>query len=286
MHFKACGYITNKKSFTYDVSWINKVSPRSTTEWFSFDEAIGLTSNGFQPDGTLADYGEHTSSKGIGLIHFKKQLKNLDIDLWNMYLDKFNNTAWFQANYQKYSWHLGMIYSYQLPVAYQSQLDYNNRYVQPNEHGQVLSLKTTYSHLDSEFHVAYTKAFATGRYLFPKELGRDQFYTSIPRSRLEGLGSADIVTFGYKQHLKHAYFEVNATTTFGIDSNDYTFNKYGIDNYHQINTHLHYEFSHFMKGLQIDLLYVWKENKSVHDQLQVYQKSDFNQINLITNFNF
>ena len=181
---------------------------------------------------------------------------------------------------------MGMIYSYQIPDSYQKQLAYESRYVQPNENGQVASFMLKYKNGHSQIKAAYSKAFETGRYLFPKELGRDQFYTSMPRSRMEGLGEIDVFAIGYQHNWKHLFLNIDATTTHGAVINDYVLNKYNIDDNYQINTRLHYEFSNFLKGLHVELLYVWKQNKNEHNTQLVAQRSDYNQINLITNFNF
>ena len=108
----------------------------------------------------------------------------------------------------------------------------------------------------------------------------------MPRSRIEGLGGVDVFVIGYQYSWKHLFLNVDATTTHGAAIKDYELNKYNIDDYYQINTRLHYEFTNFLKGLHIELLYVWKKNKNEHNTQLVAQRSDYNQINLITNFNF
>ncbi|MBP6661465.1 MAG: hypothetical protein KA172_00095 [Paludibacter sp.] len=281
------GWLHHKgEKFQADVAWIHKVSPRSMTEWFSMEEAIGLTDNGYSPNGEKADYKETTHSQGLAIVHLGKEFKNLNINFWNFHLDKFINTSWLQLEYSKKNWQVGVIYSYQVPHSYQKQLAYENQYAQSNENGQVASFLLKYSKGHSQIKAAYSKAFESGRYLFPKELGRDQFYTSMPRSRIEGLGGVDVFVIGYQYSWKHLFLNVDATTTHGAAIKDYELNKYNIDDYYQINTRLHYEFTNFLKGLHIELLYVWKQNKNEHNTQLVAQRSDYNQINLITNFNF
>lgn len=269
-----------------DAGWIHRASPRSTSQWNAFDKIIGMGSNGFQPNATKADYHGYTPSKGIGIIHFGKHNGIWHIDLWNLYLDKFINTSWFQLEYQKQDWHLGAIWSYQIPHNYQGRLVYGHRYVQPDENGQVLSLSANYKFKGAKLKAAYSKAFATGRYLFPRELGRDQFYTSMSRSRMEGYGDMDVLSLGFQQHWKNLFLNVDTSTSFGASTTENTFNKYNADDFYQVNTRLDYEFSSFLKGLKVTVLYVWKENKNEHLPELVYQKSDYNQLNLITNFNF
>ena len=281
------GWLHHKnEKFQADVAWIHKVSPRSMTEWFPMDEVIGLTDNGYLPNGEKAEYEETTHSQGLAIVHLGKEFKNLKFNFWNFHLDKFINTSWLQLEYSKQHWQAGMIYSYQIPNAYQENLPYENRYVQPNENGQVASFMLKYNNGSSQFKAAYTKAFESGRYLFPKELGRDQFFTSMTRSRIEGLGGVEVFAIGYQYNWQHLFLNVDATTTHGAAIDDYELNKYNIDDYYQINTRLHYEFTNFLKGLHIELLYVWKQNKNEHNTQLFAQRSDYSQINLKTNFNF
>jgi hypothetical protein len=136
--------------------------------------------------------------------------------------------------------------------------------------------------------LAYTKAFSTGRYLFPKELGRDQFYTSVPRSRIEGLGNSGVVKAGleYEHRKTGLSLGLDATAIDGPGAEDYRFNKYGLDDYCQINSRVYYNFKGQLKGLKIAVMYVWRENKNVHSPIDVYNISDYSQFNVVTNFNF
>ena len=281
------GWVHHKdEQFQANVAWIHKVSPRSMTEWFPMGDVIGFADNGYLPNGEKADYEETTHSQGLAIVHLGRKFKNINVNFWNFHLDKFINTSWLQLEYSKQHWQAGMIYSYQIPHPNQKELAYENRYIQPSEKGQVASFMLKYKTQASQIRVAYSKSFESGRYLFPKELGRDQFYTSMSRSRIEGLGGVDVFAIGYQHNWKHLFLNIDATTTHGAVTGDYELNKYNVDDYYQINTRLHYEFSNFLKGLHIELLYVWKQNKNEHSTQLVAQRSDYNQINLITNFNF
>lgn len=272
--------------FQADLAWIHKISPRSMIEWFPMDEVIGLTDNGYLPNGKKAEYEGTTHSQGLAVVHLGKVFKNLNANFWHFHLDKYISTSWLQLEYSKQNWQVGAIYSYQAPHSCQKRLAYDSRYVQPYENGQVASFMLKYKNGRSQIRAAYSKSFDSGRYLFPKELGRDQFYTSMPRSRIEGLGGVDVVAVGYQYVWNYLFFNLDATTTYGASVGTYELNKYNIDDYYQVNTRLHYEFTDFLKGLHIELLYIWKQNKNEHNKQLVAQRSNYNQINLITNFNF
>lgn len=269
-----------------DASWIHKVSPRSMMEWYSLAESFGLNSNGQQPNGELADYQNWTPVKGVGVMHLGNRTEKWDVDFWHFYIDKVLNTSWFEFKYKLLRWQFGGIWSYQIPHRYQEKLSYKHRYVQPHENGHVLSVEGKRTIKNSSIKMSYSRAFKSGRYLFPRELGRDQFYTSISRSRLEGLGNVHFVSVGYRYQWKGLVLHLDGVSSFGISAKEKTFNKYGLDDFYQLNTRIHYSFSKFLNVLNIEILYVWKENKNIHRPDFAYQKSDYNQINFVTNFKF
>lgn len=284
--FQGLWFHNKHKSHILDAGWIHKVSPRSMTEWYAMSEAIGLTDNGFQPDGSPARYHESIHSRGAGTLRWGVKKERWHLDVWNLYLDKVNNSSWVQLEFQNPHWMLGGIYSFQAPLAYQKTLEYEKRYVQPDENGQVLSLTGSYRKNGWEIKTAYSRAFDTGRYLFPRELGRDQFYTSMSRSRLEGFGNMHVFSGSLQYRKRHTSLQLDATTTAGVEAGRNENNKYNLDDYYQVNTRVHHDFDGFFKGLQMEVLYVWKENKSEHTPENVYQKSNYSQINFVTNFNF
>lgn len=269
--------------------WIQAVSPRSQSNWYQISTAFGSNSMGFQPNGALANYQNSTHSKGIGIIGIKQNIgQQLNVQAWNLHLDQVINTSWLQLDYQWNAWQLGAIYSFQIPASKQSKLPYNQRYVQPFENGQVASFKIAWQDPNFELGAFYTRAFDSGRYLFPRELGRDQFYTSFSRNRLEGFSNMEVfaVKAKYRFNTENFLVGVSAASLNGVRVGALQNNKYNLDEYNQINTKLQYEFKNIAQGLQVQLLYVWKENKNKHDLATVFNQSDFNQINLITNIYF
>ncbi|HSI71354.1 MAG TPA: hypothetical protein VK941_14050 [Gillisia sp.] len=59
------GHFSLHPQHTFNLGWLNGISPRSTTEWFGLEEGIGLFFNGFQPNGERAHYHDYYPSRGI-----------------------------------------------------------------------------------------------------------------------------------------------------------------------------------------------------------------------------
>ncbi len=270
-----------------NIGWLNGVSPRATTEWFSFEEGIGLFYNGYQPNGELAEYHEQYTTSGIGIANYNFQKNNFSFKFYDLYIDKLINTVWAEAGIDINSFNLGVQYVYQTPMNFNEELHYENRYVQPNENGQVLSSQLGWKNEKLNIALAYTHAFDSGRFLFPKELGRDNFFTSIPRSRLEGLGDVNVYTLkGEYLPVPQIHLGVELQQIKGSKANVHQYNKYNVDESFQVNTHIQYQVHGFLEGLSFDLLWVYRENQNYMDAQSIFNKSNFNQLNFVTNFNF
>lgn len=271
-----------------DLGWLKGVSPRSSYDWFSFDEVFGMVNQGFQPNGEKATYRGFYPSRGVGVFNYGFNANNLNIHAYNFLFDKISNIVWLEAEYIHKSYKVGFQYAHSLSLGYGDELNYINRYMQPGEHANVFSSKLTWFDSSWEFGAAYTHALDTGRFLFPKELGRDNFYTSMPRSRLEGLGGVNVFTF----RVDYKFLNPNLKVGFhyqdlsGAEVGKFHLNKYNIDSTRQYNTQLTYKPKGFWKGLSFDLLWVYRENKNETQPELFFNRSNFHQINFVTNYYF
>lgn len=282
------GTLTPWKDHRFNLSWIDRISPRSTVEWFDFNEGIGLAYQGFQPNGQEADYHEHLETDGVGMLSYQFWYNDWHLDLYQYYIHHLSFNSWVSLEYHLGNWDLGVQYALQFPDGFQSELPYEQRYTQPGERGQVISGQASYHLKDWSFRAAYTHAFDSGRFLFPRELGRDHFYTSIARSRLEGFGNADVFTLGGEYYfLDHRLIaRLEATQVNGPRVDSFEFNKYNLDEYRQVNLQLNYHFKGFLEGLDMTLFYVYRKNQNNSDPEVVFNLSNYHQINFVTNFEF
>ena len=282
------GNISPWQNHRFNLVWIDRISPRSTVEWFDFNEGIGLAYQGFQPNGEEADYHEHLDTDGIGMLSYQFWYTDWHLDLYQYYIHNLSYNSWISLEYHLGNWDLGVQYALQFPDGFQRELPYERRYMQPDERGQVISSQASYHQNDWAFRASYTHAFDSGRFLFPRELGRDHFYTSIPRSRLEGFGNADVFTLGGEYYfLDHQLItRVEATLVNGPRVDSFEFNKYNLDAYRQLNLQLNYHFKGFLDGLDVTFFYVYRENQNNSEPDVIYNISNYHQINFVTNFEF
>ena len=272
----------------FNLAWINQISPRSTVEWFDFKEGIGLFNQGFQPDGVEAEYHEQLESEGLAMLEYRTRISHFNLSVYQWYLHNISYTGWLGLAYDKNGWNLGVQYVLQIPDGFQKTLQYEQRFVQPEERGQVLSGQVQYLSDRWTLRAAFSQAFASGRFLFPRELGRDQFYTSISRSRMDGFGNTGVLTLGGNHTFGVEHFSAgfDYTRTFGPEVDAFEFNKYNLDAYQQINLSLNYEFKGFFEGLHMVFLYVYRDNLNNSEPEVIFNRGNLHQLNFITNFEF
>lgn len=271
--------------------FINGASPRSTVEWFSMEEAIGLTNNGVDANGDTANYQHHLKADflmGFGVQYSKN---NFAFEFWDFLLDDAFNLSWLQGGYADESWEFGLIGIYQQGLPQQKTFELNQQYFQVGT--QTGAISTMFKRKMKRFYVsaARTDIFGSGRFLTPRELGREEFFTSMARSRADGLGRAAInkATLGYTNNNKgrlNAELSMQYTKTAG--ENNYQFNKYRVRDYLQYNLDIDYHFSGKLQGLEAQLLYIYRQDvaNNTITPLQEFNNTNFHQINFIVNVNF
>ena len=124
----------------------------------------------------------------------------------------------------------------------------------------------------------------------PREWGRDPFYTFLPRERNEGFGDTHAWMLKVKQQFPQQ--RLQALIGFGYyqlpDVSNSRLNKYGMPSYTQLNLDIQYQFTGLLKGMQAQLLYVYKgqEGNSYGNDKYVIHKVNTSLFNLILNYQF
>jgi hypothetical protein len=124
----------------------------------------------------------------------------------------------------------------------------------------------------------------------PREWGRDPFYTFLMGERNEGLG--DVHALVIKSKYNSVNNKLNAHTGIGYyklpDVNNYALNKYAFPSYLQFNADIRYNFSGFLKGWQVQLIYFYKKAiGNTYDYPKYYiNKVNMGHFNFIMNYYF
>ncbi|GJM32697.1 MAG: hypothetical protein DHS20C18_16980 [Saprospiraceae bacterium] len=287
--------INELKNHQFNLGWINGVSPRGMTQWYSLNEAIGLLNNGFQQDGTKAEYHQYANTAGMGILGYKVTLsEKLKVQLWDYFLHNIDNTLWVQADLEENHLFGGMQYVLQTASQQQQTLRPENQYFQPQQSSNTVSVQVGYQSLsnDLKLSASYLHGFGPGRFLFPKELGRENFYVSQARSWVDGFGRVNIYMIRGQFQPNHEKWD-NWSFDFRFSfieapvPQDFAQNKYARSDYGQATLLVDYEFEKQLEGLHLSLLYVLKDSGSQNLlPSEIFYKTNLHHFNLIANIIF
>lgn len=284
------------KQLDLDLACLYGISPRSTTQWYNPGASIGIYPTGVQATGQPSAYKGQVESRAILIGHLRYQpSKRLRIQLHDMYTDQVFNTAmaqveWSQALKQDLGLQFGVQAIRQDAVGDGGNADPALTYFNAGGKSHVLGGQVALKGKTWESSLNYTRITADGRYLMPREWGRDPFYTFLPRERNEGFGDVHAMTAKAEKSWKR----IRSKAGLGVgyyrlpDVLAFALNKYGQPSYAQMNLDLRHNFGGHLQGLAVQALVVGKLGTG---DLHASRRYEFNRVNmmnynLVLNYNF
>ncbi|MBK9335981.1 MAG: outer membrane porin, OprD family [Lewinellaceae bacterium] len=284
------------KNTKIEGGWLWRISPRSTVRWYDIGASIGLYPRGLNPDGTASGYPENVQSAGIALLGITRQVgKRTRIQVWDQYVENVFNTAFAQADYT-HPLQNGHKLLFGLQLAHQDALadggnpDVSKTYFEKGGQSNTISTQAGWARGNWQALAAYTRVTADGRFLSPREWGREPFYTFITRERMEGYGDSHSATGRviWQTTDKKLRMEAAYGHFYLPDVRDNALNKYAFPAFNQFNFDVRYAFGGTLRGLRAQFIYVWKGRLGeVYDNDKyVINKVDMSLYNLILNYSF
>ncbi|KAB1064798.1 hypothetical protein [Salibacter halophilus] len=273
---------------------INGIGSRGMTNWYSLNDGIGIIGRGLQPDGTISNYRKKSDTRALVVAgHQHKIGKKWSVNLWTNWLDRIYGIHWLEGHYENENILAGVQYVFQHALPKQEQLDYNHRYYQPGENANIIAAKLGTKLSNWLLTGNYLHTFEGGRFLYPRELGRDNFFTSEPRSWQDGFGNSDVMKLKANYRINNSkYGDINAgfayNRIFSVSQKDLENNKYAIPPYSQLTSDIQYSFNGMLKGLDLRFIYIYRisdENITIPEKNMFY-RTYFSHYNLIVNVNF
>ncbi|MBK8785033.1 MAG: outer membrane porin, OprD family [Chitinophagaceae bacterium] len=272
------------------------VSPRGTTKWFHIGESVGVYPSGVNVDGTKSQYNNNVSSKIVALLGLNfKASKNLNLQVWDVYTDNVFNTAMLQADLlfpqkNSSSFFAAIQFIRQDAINHGGNTNAAKTYFEKNGRSFSFGARAGWKNKTWETSINYNRITGHGRYLMPREWGREPFFTFLPRERNEGFGDVhaimarvnfNIPKAGIKTSLAAGYYKLP-------DVKNYRLNKYGLPSYTQANADIRYSFTGILKGFEAQLLVVWKMNagEMYNNRRFEINKVNMLQYNFVLNFHF
>jgi len=276
--------------------WIWKISPRSTVGWYDIGESIGLYPRGLNPDGTSSGYPENLRSKGVAILGITHKMgKNTKIQLWEHYIENIFHSSLAQADYSlplknKSRLNFALQFTHQDALNDGGNAELSKTYFMKNAHSNALSAQMGWQRGPWQLAAAYTRVTADGRFLSPREWGREPFFTFMPRERIEGSG--DSHSANLRLNWQHKSGKFKTELAYGHyylpDVKNAALNKYAFPAFRQLNIDLRYTFGKQLEGLRAQFLYVhkWRLGEIYGNDRYVINKVDMGLYNLILNYTY
>lgn len=285
---------TKKGNAKIDGGVLWGISPRSTVRWFNIGQSFGIYPQGVNEAGKPSNYRDHINSRFIGLIGITYPLsKQTKIQFWEQFTDQVFNTALLQVDQQFGENDEAHYYAAAQTIVQHSLKNGGNpdhTYMQRRSTSLSFGTRIGWKKKTTDISFNYTRITRHGRYLMPREWGRDPLFTFLPRERNEGFGDLNAWMLQYKKQFGKSGFQLQ--TGFGYyqlpDVLNTQLNKYGMSSYTQLNIDLQYQFKGLFSGAQAQLLYVYKgqEGNSYNNDKYVIHKVNASLFNLILNYRF
>ncbi|MFM7005958.1 MAG: OprD family outer membrane porin [Flavobacteriales bacterium] len=269
---------------------LSSISPRSTTRWFRGAESIGLYGQGVNPDGSPAQYKGNLNLPFIAVASLSwKPSNDFTYQGWDYHLPGILNCTFHQLNLTrtlgKINWANGGQLLREWALGEGGNVNQQATYISKGAKALTFGFKSELQFSKWNFSLNYNRITSEGRFLFPREWGRDPFFTFMPRERNEGFG--DVHAFAAKFELQNqksvwrksgisiGYFQLP-------DVKDFVMNKYGVPSYLQANLDVKMKMDHYLPGLEGQLLMACKYGLG---NTYGNPKYEFNKVNmLLTNF--
>lgn len=290
--------------------YINGFWNRNTPEWKSVEESLGYGYEmGISPDGVKGNYYQNTSSKGIAIANVRFEKNLFSLDFWDYYVENIFNLLYYEAQNQlsfddlKLNYAFQGIHEYEIGdggngednVAGASFDQKAKSYFAQGEKSFTYGAKIALVWDVNKLIFAYNRTNSQGRFLFPREWGKEPLYTFQKRERSDGSGDCDawLVTFEH-DFSNQGFSGLSMMTGYGeydkSDPKEWRFNKYGTPSYAQWNIDFFYRFGGAFKGLRAEYLFARKvargETYQEANYNYIFRKNGMNIHNFILNYDF
>jgi hypothetical protein len=275
------------KNWDFLAAFFNQATLRGTLDWYTIEESFGVYPFGRNPLGGPESYKHHTHTKGIALLggRYKKETENYKwkIEGWNYFVQNVFNTTFLQTDLKikktETSPFLGLQGFFQTAVGEGGSPEPTRAYILPQEKAWAIGGRAGISMGKHTFSLNFLHIGESGRFLFPREWGREVFYASLPRERFEGNGDLNALTLKYNVTfpIKGLYGEIGVSQVNPPALNDVPKNKYGLPAYYHFLGQLRYKFDGYLEGLNLRLLIV---NKTSQKPKEVPESFRINRVDL------
>lgn len=293
--FSGASFNWNHEKLNFKSAWFTHVISRGSLEWLPIEESFGFYATGRNPNGGEESYKHHIHSTGVGVLGIEWNEHNWKAKSWTYLSEGVFAISLIHAEgtYETESstdivWGAQGLYESAINEGGNSNPEY--AYILPGETSAAIGLSGGLKWPHSQWTLNYLGISNQGRFLFPREWGREQFFASLPRERFEGLGGVHAVMTQFEHEMFDDRFRlvVGASHVKTPDIHNVELNKYGIPSYLHFSGLADYRFKGFFQGLDLQLLVAAKKETFEREIPLEYviNRVDMVNFNLILDYRF
>ena len=279
------------KGVRYEGGYLYRMLPRSTSEWYTVGQSVGLYPIGRDAQGRPSLYQGNLRTAGIFAGSVSAPLAGKwQATVWDVLVDNAFNTAMLQVQRgtRQDRWMWSAMAIRQDKVNSGGNVVDSLAYFQ-DDASWTFSTRFRMNLGRIRWQANYTRITAHGRYLMPREWGRDPLFTFIPRERNEGYGDVQATSANLIFDTSGGWrVQADAGLYWLPSPADLRLNKYNFPSYQHYGVNAQYRFSGGWQGLAVQVIYLVKLPLT-DDALtagQTFNKVDMHHGNVIINYAF
>jgi len=285
-------YQRNQQNSQLQAGIITRIAARSTARFYPIGRSIGTYPVGRTVDGKPASYAGNTQSDFVAVLGGTRGFTSGKIEAWAYYTHNL-----FAMTYLKPSLTLGSTgHSLSAEWMRQSRAGQGGsewdslRYFEQKK-ANVLGGQWQWKKGSHQLQVGYDFITGQGRFLFPREWGREPLFSFQKRERSEGSALNHALVFAYDRSAKFDENTLNTQLSIGYHwkapVGSAALNKYAMPDYAQLNVDVFY-VSKKRPNWKPEFLctYKWAAEELPVNPNLYFNKADMWHINMIVNYQF
>ncbi|MBK9177211.1 MAG: hypothetical protein IPM46_12935 [Flavobacteriales bacterium] len=285
------GLHRTKKGLRFEGGYLYRMLPRSSAKWYGVGQSVGLYPIGLDAEGQPSKYKGNLNSAGILMGSASiPVIGKWRATVWDVFVENTFNTAMLhlERGTRDDRWMWSAMAFRQDRVGGGGNAVDSLAYFR-DDASWTFSTRFRMNHGRFRWQANYTRITADGRYLMPREWGRDPMYTFLPRERNEGFGDVHATSLNLIYHTQSGLrVQLDGGFYWLPSPTDFRLNKYAFPSYQQFDINAQYQFKGNWKGLAVQLIYLMK--LPLHDE-PLSPRHTFNKVNvhhadLIINYAF
>lgn len=273
---------------------ITRIAPRSYDRFRSIGGSIGVYPSGRNLSGDLSAYAGRTHSDFMIITGVQTKLSNaVNLAAWNYFTENVFNTTYIRPAFSLYDNRatLSLEWAHQRRVGNGGNQTDSLRYFQ-DQYSNLLGAQIGVQVNEKCFiSLGYDYITDDGRFLFPREWGREGIFSFQKRERSEGTRKNHALVMTVNRTFKSRHSKLQSVLSVGHqwkpDPADAQRNKYAMPGYTHINLDL-MASSEKLPKLVPELLLTYKigRNDFPENPNFILNKVDMFQINAVINYRF